>query len=186
MGAPTINLVGLPPAILLDAEGEQHIEAPPGDSHYCFTQQRGTAQFVFHLRYPGQRVTVRGLVTPAEGGLAELQTQMLHHSPNTYANTLVKTLGTTASTSRYRGLIRINEGCSNSESYLSHHSLLLHPQAFSWTVPSLEILNDQVKCSHAATIRTINEQELFYPRSRGLSKDEAKEMIIRAFVADVS
>lgn len=185
MGAPALNLAGLPSATVLDAEGEHHIEVPSGISHYYFVQHQGNAQFIFHLRHPGQQITVRGLVTPLENKTVGLQTQMLHHAANTYANTLVKTLGIEQSTSRYKGLIRINQGCSNSESYLSHHSLLLHPKALSWTVPSLEILNDQVKCSHAATVRTINEQELFYPRSRGLNKDQARELIIQAFLADV-
>ena len=185
MGAPPMYLKELPPATVLVAEGEQEIEVPPGISHYVFHQHDEHAVFTFHLRYPGQSVTVRASVVPSGPAKPELETRMLHHAPETRANTLVRTLLTNASTSRYRGLIRINEGCSNSESYLSHHSLLLHPKAASWTVPSLEILNDQVKCSHAATIRSINQEELFYPRSRGLSEEQARELIVQAFMADV-
>jgi len=79
----------------------------------------------------------------------------------------------------------MEKAAQGSESYLNHHSLLLGEEARSWTLPSLEILANEVKCSHAATLRSLTDLDLFYPRSRGLSQSEAREMLIEAFLADV-
>jgi Fe-S cluster assembly protein SufD len=82
-------------------------------------------------------------------------------------------------------MIRIEPNSHNCESYLTHSSLLLGTTAQSWTTPSLEILNNEVKCSHAATVRTITDLDLFYLQSRGLSKKTSQNLLIDAFLSDV-
>ncbi|MCC2631372.1 MAG: SufD protein rane protein Fe-S cluster assembly protein SufD [Patescibacteria group bacterium] len=165
-----------------------HIEIPEGESHYHFSQIPGSAEeahFVFHLRHPHSRLLITGMVMAAGETGPRLSTQVIHHVPETRAETVIRTLAYDASQPHYEGLITIEEDAQNCESYLNHHSLLLGDTAKSWTLPSLEIKADQVKCSHAATLRTITELDLFYARSRGLTAAEATAMHIEAFLSDV-
>jgi Fe-S cluster assembly protein SufD len=116
---------------------------------------------------------------------ATLTTTIIHHAPQTKAETLIRTLSQDTAAPRFTGLLQITKGNQGCESYLNHHSLLLGTEAKSWTTPSLEILNNEVKCSHAATIRTITPFDLFYLQSRGLPATEAQNLLIEAFLADV-
>ena len=158
------------------------IEVPAWETTYHIHQ---AGEYVFHLREVGCKLTVRGLVKAKGSDHPELKTEVIHHVGGTWADVLIRTLSEDQAAPRFQGLIRIMPGAHGSESYLQHHSLLLGETATSWSLPSLEILADQVKCSHAATLRTLTEDDLFYPRSRGISPEEARELLIQAFLADV-
>ena len=153
--------------------------------HYHIFQDSGDEQtYTFHLRHPHSQTRITGLVT-AHTSTPNLKTQVIHHAPHTRAETIIRTLADGTAQPRYTGLIRIEEAAQQSESYLNHHSLLIGEEAQSWTTPSLEILANEVKCSHAATVRTITEEDLFYARSRGIAPDDARKLLIDAFIHDV-
>lgn len=173
---------------LSSAETRLEIEVPAGESHFKIQPNDFSGEnkeYVFHLRHDESRLLITGLVEARATDSPQLKTTVIHRQPNTYAETLIRTLAYDNAQPRYEGIIQIEKKAHNCESYLNHHSLLLSDQAHSWTLPSLEILADQVKCSHAATIRTITELDLFYLRSRGISSKEAEEILIKAFVSDV-
>jgi Fe-S cluster assembly protein SufD len=159
--------------------GGGEIEVPAGGHAY----QVSIGNYTFHLRHPDSYLFLRGLIRARDDEVPELTIRVIHHSPRTQAETVVKTLASDRSRPRFMGLIRIEPGAIGCESYLNHDSLLLGDHAASWTVPSLEILADEVKCSHAATVRTITNDDLFYLRARGLSRTEAEEMLVTAFLA---
>ena len=178
------------PIVTLEMSAEQsvdHIEVPAGESRFHILQNDSGNQlqhYVFHLRHPGSTVWVTGQVEVAGESTPSLTTDIIHHVPETRAETLIRTLSAEQAAPRYQGLIHILPGAQNCESYLNHHSLLLGERAKSWTLPSLEIEADQVKCSHAATIRTLTELDLFYLRSRGLDRASAEKLLIEAFLAE--
>jgi Fe-S cluster assembly protein SufD len=159
-----------------------HIEVSSGSHHYHVAEP---ADFTFHLRHSGSQLRITGLIDARGLSAPRLTTTVVHHAPETKAETLVRTLSRDEATPSYAGLIRIENGAQGCESYLNHHSLLIGDVARSHTVPSLEILANEVKCSHAATIRTITDEDLFYLRSRGISANEARETLIHAFLSDV-
>ena len=169
------------------APGERReIEVPAGESLFFLSQTgESDARYVFNLRHAGTSVRVTGLVEATGESAPTLLTETVHHSPNTKAEMLIHTIAYDAAQPRYTGLIRIEKGAVGAESYLNHHSLLIGEKAASWTLPSLEIKNNEVRCSHAATVRTVNDLDLFYLRSRGMDKDAARDMIIEAFRAEV-
>lgn len=168
------------PRLELPSPGE--IEVPTSGAHYHISQTAGDQAYIFHLRTPETTLQLTGLLRPEEE--TALNVTIVHHAPRTFAETLVRTLGEGTSKSTFRGLIKIMPGAAGSESYLNHHSLLFN-QARSWSWPALEIEHNEVKCSHAATIRTITDADLFYARSRGLSPDAARQLLIDAFLSDV-
>lgn len=162
------------------------IEVPAGEHRYVLkTSNNQPQEYVFHLRYPHSQALITGLVTAKEENAPSLVTKVIHHSPETKAETLIRTLAFDAAAPRYQGVIIMEKGAHNAESYLNHHSLLLGEKAKSWTLPSLEIKADQVRCSHAATVKTITNLDLFYLRSRGLNPEEGKKLLIEAFTADI-
>ncbi len=164
---------------------ECDVEVPQGTFRYLVKQQEGEQLYTFHLRESDTQVLIIGLVEASGSATPSLETVVIHHAPRTKAETLIKTLVRDTAGPRYRGMIRIEPGSRECESYLNHHSLLIGSKAQSWTMPSLEILNNEVKCSHAATVRTITPKDLFYLESRGLSPEDAEKLLIEAFLSDV-
>lgn len=186
MDSKVLGLRELPnPQFLTEPVGEYSIEIPAGTTHYHLTQKESAAHIVFNLRERDSILVLTGVVDSAGQVTPSLSTEIIHHVPHTRAETRIRTLSRDQAAPSYSGMIRIEPGASSCESFLNHHSLLLGETAKSWTRPSLEILNNEVKCSHAATIRTLTDRDLFYLRSRGLSKDDARETLITAFLADV-
>jgi len=84
--------------------------------------------------------------------------------------------------SAYTGLIEIAEHASNCEAYQENRNLLLNKGTRAETIPELEILNDQVRCTHGATVGPIDPEMVFYLQSRGISKEEATRTIVAGFI----
>lgn len=82
----------------------------------------------------------------------------------------------------YTGNLIIKKTAQITDSYLAHHTLMLSKHAKTRTVPSLEIEADDVKAGHAATIGRVDEDLTFYLESRGLNKELAQELLIKAFM----
>jgi Fe-S cluster assembly protein SufD len=85
----------------------------------------------------------------------------------------------------FAGMIRVEPGAQQTNSYLSDHILFLSDRAKADSVPGLEILANDVKCSHGATIGMIDEDQVFYLRSRGLPRIEAEKLIVGGFFEEV-
>lgn len=84
------------------------------------------------------------------------------------------------------GKIIVTKGALQTSSFLTENVLLASKQAIATAVPDLEIEADEVKCSHAATVGKINDDQLFYLTSRGISKRKAKQLIIKGFLKPVT
>ena len=127
-----------------------HVEVPAGESEYrIFEHQKAgeSAEYIFHLRHSHSQVLVVVQVEARGESVPHLKTAVIHHAPNTKSDTQVRTLSRDSAFPHYEGIIVIEEGANQSESYLNHHSLLLGSSAKSWTLPSLEIKANDVKLS---------------------------------------
>ena len=82
----------------------------------------------------------------------------------------------------FEGMIDIRNGSANSNAYLKVDVLILSPEANARVVPSLEIAENEIKASHGATITKVNEEQLFYMKSRGISEKQAKKLIVEGFL----
>jgi len=111
----------------------------------------------------------------------------LHHhlSGNTRSDIDFKVAMAGRSRSTYTGLIRIEPDAPQSEAYQENRNLLLSAGSRADSIPELEILTDEVSCSHGATVAPIDPEQLFYLGSRGLGTDEAIQLIVRGFIASV-
>lgn len=81
----------------------------------------------------------------------------------------------------FKGMIRIEKEAKNSRAYLAEHGMLIGKDARADAIPGLEIETNEVKATHSASVAQINDEQIFYLTSRGLSENEAKKLIITGF-----
>lgn len=105
-----------------------------------------------------------------------------HTTTNTNAYYYIRAAQFDKSEVNYTGMLKIHPGAQETDSYLAHNTLMLSKQAKTNTTPSLEIEADDVAAGHAATMGRVDEELLFYLQSRGISKQEAKHMLIKGFM----
>ncbi|MFY9264261.1 MAG: SufD family Fe-S cluster assembly protein [Solirubrobacterales bacterium] len=108
-----------------------------------------------------------------------------HESGNTTGDTVWKGAATGTSRASYEGLIEILEGCQNSHTYLQTHSLMLSKQAKVDAIPSLIVKTDDVSASHGGTVGEVDEELVFYMRTRGISREAAIRILIEGFFEPV-
>jgi Fe-S cluster assembly protein SufB len=104
-----------------------------------------------------------------------------HIGQNTTGHAISKGVVKDKARTLFKGMIRIEKEARNSRAYLAEHGMILGKDARADAIPGLEIETNDVKATHSASVAQINDEELFYLMSRGLSEDEAKKMIIIGF-----
>lgn len=110
---------------------------------------------------------------------------LYHRVPNCTSRQLFKGILDDSSQTRFTGIINVVPGAQKTEAYQANHNLLLNNNAKIYSQPQLEIYADDVKCSHGATNGRLNEEELFYMRSRGIPSHEAKLLQQLAFTYEI-
>lgn len=112
-------------------------------------------------------------------------TSVNHAFPNCNSNELYKGIMNDSSTAVFNGKIFVRKDAQKTNAFQSNRNLLLSPDATVHTKPQLEIWADDVKCSHGATIGQLDEEQLFYLRSRGIGKEDALALLTHAFLEEV-
>jgi Fe-S cluster assembly protein SufD len=115
----------------------------------------------------------------------DLFTTDKHESGNTTGDTVWKGATTGSSRASYEGLIEIIEGCQNSHTYLQTHSLMLSKDAKVDAIPSLIVKTDDVSASHGGTVGEVDEDQVFYMRTRGIPRAEAIRILVEGFFEPV-
>jgi Fe-S cluster assembly protein SufD len=113
------------------------------------------------------------------------RTMQDHRKPQTYSDLLYKNALSDTARTIFAGLIRVEPHAHFTDAYQKVRNLLLSEEAEANSMPGLEILADNVKCSHGATTGQIDEEELFYLMSRGIDKTAAEHLIIEGFLNEV-
>jgi len=108
-----------------------------------------------------------------------------HQKPHCNSNELYKGVMTDQSTGVFNGKIMVRRDAQQINAFQSNQNVLLSDKATINTKPELEIYADDVKCSHGCTIGQLDEEAMFYLRSRGLDKNQAAKLLLQAFAGDV-
>ena len=106
---------------------------------------------------------------------------VFHEKANTKSDILIKNVVEKNNKSIINGLIRIDKSCFKAEGHQNINTLLLDKTSKVQSLPMLEIFTDDVICTHAATISSLDEEELFYIQSRGINSEDAKQLIVSAY-----
>lgn len=115
----------------------------------------------------------------------DLFTTDLHEQGDTTGDTVWKGALTGESRASYEGLIQIDYGAQNSHTYLQTHSMLLSPKAKGDAIPSLIVKTDNVSASHGGTVGEIDEAQVFYMMTRGISRRDAVRTLVEGYFEEV-
>ncbi|MDH3944598.1 MAG: Fe-S cluster assembly protein SufD [Anaerolineae bacterium] len=108
-------------------------------------------------------------------------TQQNHHAPNTTSDLLFKGALDDRSRSVWQGMIYVAPDAQKTDGYQSNPNLVLSKGARADSIPGLEILADDVRCTHGATVGKIDPEEVFYLQARGITADDAQRLIVEGF-----
>jgi len=112
-------------------------------------------------------------------------TSMIHHAaPDCGSRQTVKTVLSESGQGVFQGKILVDRIAQKTDGYQMNQALLLSEKAQINSKPELEIYADDVKCSHGATVGALDDEQLFYLRSRGIPEAEARDILVRAFLLD--
>ena len=137
------------------------------------------------LTKEGSSAMIIGLVKGSSGDAITLRTFQYHASRETTSNLLVKSLLKDSASFTYDGAIRVEPKAQKTDAYQRNENLLLSPLAHAESKPKLEILANDVRCTHGATIGSVREDELWYLASRGIDKERATALIAQGFLRSV-
>ena len=121
----------------------------------------------------------------AGNAVHDLRTSQLHSKPSSASNMLVKNILSGSSRAAFAGLIRVEEAAQKTKSYQSCRSLLLSEHARASGMPVLEILANDVMCSHGCAVARPDREQMFYMQSRGLGLDAASRLIQSGFANEI-
>jgi Fe-S cluster assembly protein SufD len=108
-----------------------------------------------------------------------------HVAPNTTSDFAFKGALRDRSTAVWRGMIRVEPDAQRTNAYQENRNLMLSPTTHAIPIPGLEIMANDVRCTHGATVSRVNRDELFYAMARGLPRGEAERLIVRGFFQDI-
>jgi Fe-S cluster assembly protein SufD len=107
-----------------------------------------------------------------------------HMAPSTTSDFAFKGALRDSSTAVWRGMIRVERDAQKTNAYQENRNLMLSPTAHAVPIPGLEILANDVRCTHGATVGRVDREQLFYLMARGLPRPQAERLIVRGFFED--
>jgi Fe-S cluster assembly protein SufD len=134
------------------------------------------------LAGPGSEARVTGGYAGGPGQHLDFDTTQEHAAPNTNSDLAFRGVLAAGSTAVWRGMIKVDPGAQQTDAFQESRNLLLSTDAHADAIPGLEILADDVRCTHAAAIAQIDKEQLFYLTSRGLDPAGAKTLVIEGFL----
>jgi Fe-S cluster assembly protein SufD len=133
------------------------------------------------LSAPGGSGRMSGIFLPGGNQHMDLDTQQNHLADHTTSDLLYKGAGLGKSRSVWQGMIYVAPGSVKSNGYQANRNLVLSKQARIDAIPGLQILADDVRCSHGATVGKTDKEQVFYILSRGIPQKEAERVLVQGF-----
>jgi Fe-S cluster assembly protein SufD len=150
-----------------------------------FGSKKGKIRIQNDLAGPGATSRVTGAYFADGVQHLDYDTFQEHIAPNTTSDFAFKGVLNDESSAVWRGMIRVEEDAQRTNAYQENRNLLLSKDAHADSIPGLEIMANDVRCTHGATLGQVDREQLFYLMARGLSRAEAERLIVRGFFQDV-
>jgi len=135
-----------------------------------------------YMMEPGARGEILSIAFSSAGQHQDAGAKLVHCAPHTTGQIISKSISKNGGRSSYRGLVKVEEGATQSKSSVVCDALILDEKSRSDTYPYIEIDEQDVSIGHEASVSRIGEEQLFYLTSRGLSEAEASTMIVNGFI----
>ena len=153
------------------------IVCPPG----CSSE----INFGIDLLRPGVELDLAGVYFCSRGERQTFNISVRHMVGGATSRQLFKGIVGRGGSAVFNGLIYVAHGAEKTKAFQENHSIILDEGSFAETHPQLEIYADDVECSHGATVGSLNEDERFYMRSRGIPEAEARRLQILSFLSPI-
>lgn len=139
----------------------------------------------FHLMDKQCRSIMNGLYLLNGRQFLDNHTRVNHSSPECYSDQLYKGIVNNQATAVFNGKVYVEKDAQKTNAYQRNVNILLSNEATVNTKPQLEIFADDVRCTHGATTGHLDDEAVFYLRSRGISEDDAKKLLLYAYAEEV-
>jgi Fe-S cluster assembly protein SufD len=150
-----------------------------------FGSKKGKTRIQNDLDGPGATSRVTGAYFADGEQHLDYDTFQEHIARDTTSDFAFKGALRDEATAVWRGMIRVEEGAQKTNAYQENRNLLLSRTAHADSIPGLEIMANDVRCTHGATVGQVDREQLFYLMARGLPRAEAERLIVRGFFSDV-
>lgn len=156
-------------------------------SSYNYSNGKKLARrdFIIELKERGAHCDLRGVYLAEQNNHIDHHTIIEHEKEHCTSNELYKGILSGKSTAVFNGRIHVHKAAQKTDAIQSNQNLLLSDNAIIHTKPELEIYADDVKCTHGATIGQLDEKGIFYLRARGIKREDAQKMMMRAYIGEV-
>jgi Fe-S cluster assembly protein SufD len=151
----------------------------------AFGSKKGKVRIQNDLAGPGATSRVTGAYFADSDQHLDYDTFQEHMAPDTESDFAFKGALRDTATAVWRGMIRVERDAQKTNAYQECRNLMLSPTTHAVPIPGLEILANDVRCTHGATVGRVDREQLFYLMSRGLPRAEAERLIVRGFFQDV-
>jgi Fe-S cluster assembly protein SufD len=150
-----------------------------------FGSKRGKTRIQNDLAGPGATSRVTGAYFGDGEQHLDFDTFQEHIAPDTESDFAFKGALRDTATAVWRGMIRVEKDAQKTNAYQECRNLMLSPTTHAVPIPGLEILANDVRCTHGATVGRVDREQLFYLMARGLPRADAERLIVRGFFQDV-
>jgi Fe-S cluster assembly protein SufD len=150
-----------------------------------FGSKKGKVRIQNDLAGEGATSRVTGAYFADSEQHLDYDTFQEHIAPHTTSDFAFKGALRDRATAVWRGMIRVERDAQKTNAYQENRNLMLSPTTHAVPIPGLEILANDVRCTHGATVSRVDRDELFYAMARGLSRGEAERLIVRGFFQDI-
>jgi len=150
-----------------------------------FGSKKGKTRIQNDLNGPGATSRVTGAYVADGEQHLDYDTFQEHIAPHCTSDFAFKGALRDTATAVWRGMIRVEPDAQKTNAYQECRNLMLSPVAHAVPIPGLEIMANDVRCTHGATVSRVDREQLFYLMSRGLPRPEAERLVVRGFFQDV-
>ncbi|MBI4009424.1 SufD family Fe-S cluster assembly protein [Candidatus Roizmanbacteria bacterium] len=144
-----------------------------------------SGKFIFELKEKGIELDIYGLFIGKKNDIFKIETIQSHVAPGSTSNLLIKGVFYDESKFIYQGLIRIEKKAQKSHAYQKNQNLIMSDKCFVDSRPFLEILANDVFCTHGSTTGKLNSDQRYYLETRGLDKKIAENLLIDGFIREI-
>jgi Fe-S cluster assembly protein SufD len=137
------------------------------------------------LAGPGATSEMLGLIFADGTQHYDVHTLQEHRAPHTMSDLLYKNAVKDQARSVFSGMIRVQHGAQKTNAFQANRNLILSEGAKADSIPNLEIMANDLRCTHGSATSRLNEEHLFYLMSRGLTRGQAVRMVVEGFFAEL-
>ncbi|OGK10850.1 hypothetical protein A2767_02620 [Candidatus Roizmanbacteria bacterium RIFCSPHIGHO2_01_FULL_35_10] len=170
--------------INLNKERKTNIDIDSPGKYIVFFQNL-SGKFIFELKAIGIDLDIYGLFVGKKKDQFKVETIQRHIAPNSISNLLIKGVFYDESKFIYQGLIRLEKEAQKSHAYQKNQNIIMSDKCFVDSRPFLEILANDVYCTHGSTTGKLNENQIYYLKTRTLDQKIAEQLLIDGFIQEI-